>query len=149
MEELVEIYTDGACRGNPGPGGWGAILRYQGMEKELLGSEASTTNNRMELMAAIKSIESLNRSCKVRLTTDSEYVKIGITQWLKNWKLKNWKRANKQPVKNMDLWKQLDLACIDHDIEWCWVKGHSGHEENERADALANMAIDNMLSGQS
>lgn len=148
MGEVVEIFTDGACRGNPGPGGWGAILRFQGTEKELFGSEPETTNNRMELMAAIKSIESLKRSCKVCLTTDSVYVKNGITQWLKNWKVKNWKTANKKPVKNVDLWKQLDLACSGHDIEWCWVKGHSGHKENERADALANLAIDNMLSGQ-
>ncbi len=145
MGEKVEIFTDGACRGNPGPGGWGVILRYQGNEKELNGAEPDTTNNRMELLAAIMAIESLTRPCEVSLTTDSEYVKNGITQWLKNWKLKNWKTANKKPVKNMDLWQRLDQACSGHDISWHWVKGHSGHVENERADGLANQAIDEML----
>lgn len=144
MQPIVEIYTDGACRGNPGPGGWGAILRYNDTEKELYGAEADTTNNRMELMAAIRALESLKRSCNVRMTTDSEYVKNGITQWLDGWKRRNWKTANKKPVKNIDLWQQLDAACRAHDIEWCWVKGHSGHVENERADALANLAIDSM-----
>ncbi len=145
MGEKVEKFTDGACRGNPGPGGWGVILRYQGNEKELNGAEPDTTNNRMELLAAIMAIESLTRPCEVSLTTDSEYVKNGITQWLKNWKLKNWKTANKKPVKNMDLWQRLDQACSGHDISWHWVKGHSGHVENERADGLANQAIDEML----
>ena len=147
MDRIVEIFTDGACRGNPGPGGWGAILRYQDNLKELSGAEDPTTNNRMELMAAIMAIESLTRPCKVSLTTDSEYVKNGITQWLKNWKQKNWKTANRKPVKNMDLWQRLDQACSQHDIEWHWVKGHSGHEENERADTLANLAIDDLLRG--
>ncbi|MEX2354002.1 MAG: ribonuclease HI [Gammaproteobacteria bacterium] len=142
---LVEIFTDGACRGNPGPGGWGAILRYQDTEKELFGAEAETTNNRMELMAAIKALESLRRHCRVRLTTDSNYVKNGITEWMHSWKRKNWMTAGKKPVKNIDLWQALDQACASHDIEWCWVKGHSGHKENDRADALANHAIDMML----
>ncbi len=145
MGDRVEIFTDGACKGNPGPGGWGAILRYQNNEKELYGSEPSTTNNRMELLAAIIAIESLTRPCQVSLTTDSEYVKNGITLWLKNWKLKNWKTANKKPVKNLDLWQRLDQACVQHDISWHWVKGHSGHVENERADELANLAINEML----
>ena len=146
MNEFVEIFTDGGCRGNPGPGGWGAILRYNKSEKELYGAEPQTTNNRMELTAAIKALEILNRSCSVRLTTDSEYVKNGITQWMKSWKLKNWKTANKKPVKNIDLWQQLDRVSSKHEIEWCWVKGHSGHDENERADALANLAIDTLLN---
>jgi ribonuclease HI len=147
MDRIVEIFSDGACRGNPGPGGWGAILRYQHNTKELSGAEDPTTNNRMELMAAIMAIESLTRPCKVSLTTDSKYVKNGITQWLKNWKQKNWKTANRKPVKNIDLWQRLDQACSQHDIEWHWVKGHSGHEENERADTLANLAIDDLLRG--
>ncbi len=117
-KEIVEVFTDGACRGNPGPGGWGAILRYKKNEKELWGSEISTTNNRMELMAAIRSLESLNRPCRVRVTTDSEYVKNGITDWLNPWKMKNWKTANNKPVKNVDLWQKLDQACSNHDIEW-------------------------------
>lgn len=142
---MVEIFTDGACRGNPGPGGWGAILRYKGSEKELYGAEPDTTNNRMELTAAIKALESLNRQCKVRLTTDSIYVKNGITEWMHNWKRKNWMTAGKKPVKNMELWLELDQACSRHEIQWCWVKGHSGHKENDRADALANLAIDMML----
>jgi len=146
MDKIVEIYTDGACRGNPGPGGWGALLRFVENEKELLGAEADTTNNRMELTAAIKALEALSKPCKVRLTTDSVYVKNGITQWIQNWKRKNWQTSNRKPVKNVDLWKQLDEASNRHEIEWCWVKGHSGHLENERADQLANKAIDNMLS---
>ena len=145
MQSIVEIFTDGACRGNPGPGGWGAVLRYNNTEKELYGAESETTNNRMELMAAIKSLESLNRPCHVRLTTDSEYVKNGITQWLEGWKSRNWKTASKKPVKNVDLWQQLDEVRSKHEIEWCWVRGHSGHSENERADALANLAIDSLL----
>jgi ribonuclease HI len=148
MDKIVEIYTDGACRGNPGPGGWGALLRFAENEKELLGAEADTTNNRMELTAAIKSLEALSKPCKVRLTTDSVYVKNGITQWIENWKRKNWQTSNRKPVKNVDLWKQLDEASSRHEIEWCWVKGHSGHLENERADQLANTGIDNMLSKQ-
>ena len=145
MTEVVEIFTDGACRGNPGPGGWGAVLRYKGTEKDLCGAEADTTNNRMELTAAIKALESLKRRCHVKLTTDSVYVKSGITEWMHRWKQKGWKTADKKPVKNIDLWQQLDLVTLQHDIEWHWVKGHSGHRENDRADALANLAIDTML----
>ncbi len=140
----VEIFTDGACRGNPGPGGWGALLRYGGHEKELYGGEADTTNNRMELMAAIRALESLTRPCKVALTTDSSYVRNGITQWLPNWKKRNWKTADRKPVKNVDLWQRLDQAAQAHDIDWHWVKGHSGHPENERADLLANRGIDEL-----
>ena len=146
MQSIVEIFTDGACRGNPGPGGWGVVLRFNETEKELYGAETQTTNNRMELTAAIKALESLNRPCQVRLTTDSEYVMNGITQWLDGWKRRNWKTANKKPVKNVDLWQQLDEVRQPHEIEWCWVKGHSGHDENERADALANLAIDTLLA---
>ncbi len=146
MAAIVEIFTDGACRGNPGPGGWGAVLRYNDTEKELYGAQADTTNNRMELTAAIKALESLTRSCKVRLTTDSVYVKSGITEWMHSWKKKNWKTAGRKPVKNIDLWQQLDQVSLQHDIEWHWVKGHSGHRENDRADALANLAIGRMLN---
>ncbi len=138
--ETVEIYTDGACRGNPGPGGWGALLRYRGREKTLSGAEADTTNNRMELMAAIRALETLKRPCKVTLFTDSEYVKKGITEWLKNWKRRGWKTADKKPVKNADLWRRLDTAAAAHDIHWRWVRGHSGHPENERVDELARKA---------
>lgn len=142
VTDIVEIHTDGACRGNPGPGGWGAILTYDGREKCLSGAEASTTNNRMELLAAIHALEALKRGCKVRLVTDSQYVRNGITQWMANWKRNNWRTAARAPVKNVDLWQRLDAAALDHDIEWVWVKGHSGHPENERADALARDAID-------
>ncbi|HHJ80995.1 MAG TPA: ribonuclease HI [Candidatus Tenderia electrophaga] len=144
MSEVVEVFTDGACRGNPGPGGWGAILRCKGKEKELFGGEAETTNNRMELMAAIMALESLNRPCQVRLTTDSKYVLQGITEWIVGWKKRGWKNAAKQPVKNIDLWQRLDKVNSEHQVEWCWVKGHSGHAENERADALANRGIDEL-----
>jgi len=137
----VEIFTDGACKGNPGPGGWGVLLRYGKEEKRLWGGEAQTTNNRMELLAAIKGLEALSRKCKVRLTTDSQYVRNGITEWISNWKRKNWRTANRQPVKNVDLWQRLDDLVGRHDIEWHWVKGHSGHVENEIADALANRGI--------
>lgn len=147
-EEVVEIFTDGACRGNPGPGGWGALLRYRGHEKALYGGERETTNNRMELMAAIKALESLKRPCQVRLTTDSEYVKKGIMEWLANWKRRGWKTAARKPVKNADLWRRLDEAAARHDIQWHWVRGHSGHAENERADELANLAIDEMLGNR-
>ncbi len=143
----VEIFTDGACRGNPGPGGWGALLRYGDQEKTLCGGERETTNNRMELMAAIKSLESLKRHCKVRLTTDSIYVRDGITKWMDNWKARGWKTAAKKPVKNKDLWEALDSAIQGHEIEWVWVKGHSGHRENEIADELANRGIDELLAG--
>jgi ribonuclease HI len=141
---LVEVFTDGACRGNPGPGGWGVLLRYGETEKEFYGGEQNTTNNRMELMAAIMALESLKRDCKVRLTTDSEYVKNGITQWMQKWKLNGWRTANRKPVKNMDLWQRLDAAVGQHQVEWHWVRGHSGHDENERADQLANRGIDEL-----
>lgn len=145
MSEPVEIFTDGACRGNPGPGGWGAILRYKGQERELSGAEADTTNNRMELMAAIMALETLTRPCRVRLTTDSRYVMQGITQWIGDWKRRGWKTADRKPVKNIDLWQRLDAAVGRHQIDWQWVRGHSGHDENERVDALANKAIDRLL----
>lgn len=141
------IFTDGACRGNPGPGGWGAILRYNDHEKTLYGAESMTTNNRMELMAAIQALESLKRPCKVCLTTDSQYVQKGITEWMDSWKKRGWKTAGKKPVKNVDLWQRLDAAVTEHDICWEWVKGHSGHPENELADTLANQAIDELLDG--
>lgn len=141
---IVKIFTDGACRGNPGPGGWGVLLRYNGHEKELYGGEEETTNNRMELMAAIVALESLTRECKVELTTDSQYVRNGITKWMDGWKKKNWKTAAKKPVKNKDLWQRLDSAVQRHQIEWLWVKGHSGHPENELADQLANKGIENL-----
>jgi ribonuclease HI len=144
MSEVVEIFTDGACRGNPGPGGWGVIMRYKGREKELYGGEAETTNNRMELTAAIMALESLKRPCKVSLTTDSQYVRLGITEWINNWKKRGWKSAAKKPVKNVDLWQRLDQAAAAHEVEWHWIKGHSGHAENERADALANRGIDEL-----
>ena len=143
---IIEIFTDGACRGNPGPGGWGALLRFNGTEKKLLGSEAETTNNRMELMAAIAALESLTRPCQVVLTTDSQYVKKGITEWIDGWKKRNWKTAARKPVKNVDLWQRLDTAVSGHEIQWEWVRGHTGHPENELADQLANQAIDEMLA---
>ncbi|MCA0401684.1 MAG: ribonuclease HI [Proteobacteria bacterium] len=138
---IVEIWTDGACSGNPGPGGWGAILRYGGQERELSGAEPETTNNRMELQAAIAALEALTRPCRVVLTTDSQYVRGGITGWIFGWKKNGWKTADKKPVKNMDLWQALDSAIQRHEIEWKWVKGHAGHAENERADELARAAI--------
>lgn len=137
----VELYTDGACSGNPGPGGWGAILRCKGVEKELSGGEPLTTNNRMELMAAIAGLEALSRPCAVALCTDSEYVMKGVTQWLRGWKARGWITAAKQPVKNVDLWQRLDAALAPHRVTWTWVKGHDGHPENERCDALARAAI--------
>ena len=139
--KIVDIFTDGACSGNPGPGGWGAILRYNGVEKELYGGEPATTNNRMELMAAIQALEALKRPMDVRLYTDSEYVKNGITQWIHGWKARGWKTADKKPVKNEDLWRRLDEAKSRHRIEFHWVRGHAGHPENERADALARQGI--------
>ena len=142
--KTVEVFTDGACRGNPGPGGWGVVLRYGKHQKELYGGEPNTTNNRMELMAAIKALESLTRSCKVTLTTDSVYVRSGITEWLPNWKRRGWKTAAGKPVKNVDLWQRLDQAARSHEVSWHWVKGHSGHAENERADQLANLGIDQL-----
>lgn len=145
MNKVVEIYTDGACRGNPGIGGWGAVLLYEGHEKHLSGAEELTTNNRMELSAAIHALSSLKRSCNVKLTTDSVYVKKGITEWINSWKKRGWKTASKQPVKNVDLWKELDKEVSRHQIEWHWVKGHAGHKWNELADELANIAIDKLL----
>ena len=148
----IQIFTDGACRGNPGPGGWGVLLCYHGNEKELFGAEAETTNNRMELMAAIMGLEALNEMNeltsphKVSITTDSKYVKDGITEWLANWKQRGWKTAAKKPVKNEDLWRRLDAVASMHQISWEWVKGHSGHRENEIVDALANRGIDEMLA---
>ena len=141
MAERVQMFTDGACKGNPGPGGWGALLRFNGREKELFGGEPQTTNNRMELMAVIQGLRTLKRRCSVEITTDSQYVKNGITQWIHNWKRNGWKTAAKKPVKNEDLWRQLDDAVAAHDVSWHWVKGHSGHAENERADQLANQGI--------
>lgn len=137
----VLLFTDGACRGNPGPGGWGVVLRYEDMEKELCGGEKETTNNRMELMAAIEGLKALKESCEVDLTTDSQYVRQGITEWLVNWKKRGWKTADKKPVKNQDLWEKLDAQVARHTVRWHWVKGHSGHTENERADMLANRGI--------
>ena len=147
MTKTVEIFTDGACRGNPGPGGWGVLLQYNGSEKELCGAEPDTTNNRMELTAAIRALEALKQPCRVDLTTDSNYVRLGITQWLANWKRRSWRTADKKPVKNVDLWQRLDELARQHQVEWHWVKGHSGHDGNERADALANLAIDRLLAG--
>ena len=143
--EVVEIYTDGACRGNPGPGGWGALLRYRGRERHLQGAEAATTNNRMELTAAIEALRALTRPSRVHLHTDSQYVKNGITEWMVGWKKRGWKTAARAPVKNVDLWQQLDEACTRHQVSWYWVKGHSGHVDNDKADSLANAAIDEML----
>ncbi|WP_105104400.1 ribonuclease HI [Microbulbifer pacificus] len=140
----VTIYTDGACRGNPGPGGWGALLMSGGAEKELYGGEPLTTNNRMELMAAIKALSVLNQRCEVDLHTDSQYVRQGITGWINNWKRNGWKTANKKPVKNADLWQALDTAIAHHEVRWHWVKGHAGNPGNERADALANRGIDQL-----
>ena len=143
----VEIYTDGACRGNPGPGGWGALLRSEGREREISGAEAATTNNRMELTAAIEALRALKKPCRVALTTDSQYVRLGITEWLANWRKRGWKTSNRKPVKNVDLWQALDSEAARHEVSWHWVRGHSGHPENERADALANVAIDRLLAG--
>ena len=140
--KYIEIFTDGACRGNPGVGGWGAVLVYKDHKKEICGSSRDTTNNIMELTAVIKALDSLKEQCHVVLTTDSTYVKDGITDWIKTWKSNGWKTANKKAVKNQELWKHLDILSTKHDIEWKWVKGHSGHPGNEHADALANEAID-------
>lgn len=140
-EEKIEIYTDGACKGNPGPGGWGAVLFYKGAERELWGGEAETTNNRMELMAAIMALAALKRHCDVRIVTDSQYVMQGITEWMVNWKKRGWKTAAKQPVKNADLWQALDEQVNRHTVEWRWVRGHTGHPGNERADMLANRGV--------
>ncbi len=139
---VVEIFTDGACSGNPGPGGWGALLRYNGVEKELSGGARDTTNNRMEMMAAIAALEALKRPSRVRLTTDSSYLKDGITKWIHGWKRRGWKTADKKPVKNLELWQRLEAALEHHRVEWHWVRGHTGHPENERADELARNALE-------
>ena len=141
MKKLVEIYTDGACSGNPGPGGWGALLRYGEIEKELSGFESETTNNRMELKAAIEGLKALKQACHVKLFTDSSYVKKGITEWIHAWKSRGWKNAQKEPVKNVDLWQELEGEAERHEVSWHWVKGHNGHPENDRVDALARLAI--------
>lgn len=148
VADLVEIFTDGACRGNPGPGGWGAVLSFRGREKELSGAERETTNNRMELMAAIRALEALNRASRVRVVTDSQYVKNGVTRWVALWKRNGWKTVARQPVKNAELWRRLDAAAFHHEVEWAWTKGHSGDAGNERADALARSAIDSMLAAR-
>jgi ribonuclease HI len=148
QDQTVEVFTDGACSGNPGPGGWGALLRYKGVERELSGAESDTTNNRMEMMAAIAALEAIKRPSRVILTTDSTYVRDGITKWIVGWKRRNWKTAGKKPVKNVDLWQRLEAASAPHAVEWHWVRGHSGHAENERADTLAREAITAMRSGQ-
>ncbi len=145
MTKTVEIFTDGACSGNPGPGGWGTILRWNGQEKELSGGEIDTTNNRMELMAAIQGLETLSRPVAVTVTTDSSYVKDGITKWIINWKKNGWKTAARKPVKNADLWQRLEAAVEMHQVSWKWVKGHSGHIENERCDELARQATNKVL----
>ena len=145
---VVEIYSDGACRGNPGPGGWGALLRAKGAEKELWGGEAQTTNNRMELTAVIRALEALKRPSRVRLYTDSQYVQKGISAWIRQWKRTGWKTAERKPVKNADLWRRLDELAALHDVEWHWVRGHAGHPENERADRLANKGIPNDEAGR-
>jgi len=142
---LVEAFTDGACRGNPGPGGWGVLLRAGGRERTLHGGEAHTTNNRMEMTAAIRALEALRRPCKVRLVTDSRYLIQGIRDWLPQWKRRGWRTADGKPVKNVDLWQRLDELAGQHQVEWCWVRGHSGHPENERADQLANLGINELL----
>ncbi|OGA54610.1 MAG: ribonuclease HI [Betaproteobacteria bacterium RIFCSPLOWO2_12_FULL_62_58] len=141
MKKVVDIYTDGACKGNPGIGGWGALLQYDGKTRELYGGDARTTNNRMELTAVIRALEALKRRCRVRLHTDSQYVQLGITTWIHDWKKRGWRTADKKPVKNADLWRELDALAGEHDIEWIWVRGHSGHDGNERADELANRGV--------
>ena len=143
----VDIYTDGACSGNPGPGGWGAILRHGGSEREISGGEADTTNNRMELMAAIRALEALTRPVTARVHTDSTYVKDGITKWIVQWKARGWRTAAKKPVKNVDLWQRLDQAAAPHDVSWHWVRGHTGHPENERADELARRGLTEARDG--
>jgi ribonuclease HI len=143
-KQVVEMFTDGACRGNPGPGGWGVVLRFQGNEKELYGGEQETTNNRMELMAAIQGLEGLSKPCEVLLTTDSQYVMKGATEWMAGWKRKGWMTAARKPVKNVDLWQRLEQALAPHNVKWEWVRGHNGHPENERADVLANRGVDEL-----
>ena len=145
---VIEIYTDGACKGNPGVGGWGALLISGGKTRELFGGELHTTNNRMEMMAVIRALEALKRRCRVRLHTDSKYVQQGISEWIHAWKKRGWKTADKKPVKNEDLWRQLDEVAAQHDVEWLWVKGHAGHDGNERADELANLGVESVNPGQ-
>ncbi len=147
MSDWVEIFCDGACKGNPGPGGWGVILRYRGVEKELWGGEPATTNNRMELTALIRGLQALKRPARVSITTDSQYLMRGITEWIAQWKRNGWRTASKAPVKNQDLWQALDAALVPHQVEWRWVRGHTGHPENERADALANRGITGLEAG--
>jgi ribonuclease HI len=147
--QKVEIFTDGACRGNPGPGGWGVLLRYNKHEKKLHGGAKNTTNNRMELLAAIKALQALKKPCQVKLTTDSQYLRRGITEWIANWKQRDWKGSKKKPVKNIDLWQQLDHEVERHKIKWHWVRGHTGHPENEIADQLANQGIDDIVGAGS
>lgn len=146
MEKNVDLFTDGACRGNPGNGGWGVLLRYGGHEKELYGGELETTNNRMELTAVIMGLRQLKQPCRVRITTDSRYVMQGATEWLEGWKRRNWRTAAKKPVLNQDLWRRLDGLATEHEIDWQWVRGHSGHPENEKADQLANRGIDELTA---
>jgi len=148
MTDAIEIYTDGACKGNPGVGGWGAWLKYNGNEKSIFGGEIGTTNNRMELLAVIRALEALKRTSQVKLYTDSSYVQKGMTEWLAGWKAKNWRTASKKPVKNADLWQQLDSLSVQHQIEWLWVKGHAGNIGNERADELANAGVEKVLAQQ-
>ena len=147
MEKTVYLFTDGACKGNPGAGGWGVLLRYGEHEKELFGGEAQTTNNRMELTAVLSGLKTLNRPCDVVICTDSQYVKNGMESWIHNWKKNGWKTAGRQPVKNADLWQQLDEQVARHRVRWQWIKGHAGHAENERADALANRGVEQVLRG--
>lgn len=147
MKQVIDIYTDGACKGNPGVGGWGALLRYAGHEKEIFGGEPVTTNNRMELMAVIRALETLTRPCKARIHTDSQYVQKGISEWIVGWKRRAWRTADNKPVKNVDLWQELDALAAKHEIEWLWVRGHSGHAENERADGLANAGVASVTKG--
>ena len=150
MNDVVEIFTDGSCRGNPGPGGWAALLRTQGVSKLLSGAEPNTTNNRMEITAAIMGLEALKRPCRVRMVTDSQYLMKGITEWMANWKKRGWKTAQKTPVKNADLWRRLSAAVERHQVEWTWVRGHNNHEENELVDDAAKKAVDELLrSGRS
>lgn len=146
MSNSIDVYTDGACKGNPGIGGWGALLRFDGKSRELFGGEALTTNNRMELTAVIRALEALKRHCQVRVHTDSTYVQQGISVWIHNWKKRGWRTSDKKPVKNVDLWQQLDELAQKHDIEWLWVRGHSGHDGNERADELANRGVESVKS---
>ncbi|TSA49578.1 MAG: ribonuclease HI [Nitrosomonadales bacterium] len=144
-KNLVEIYADGACKGNPGPGGWGAWLKWGGHEKELCGGEALTTNNRMELTAVIRALENLKRGCRVRVHTDSQYVQKGISEWISGWKARGWRTSDRKPVKNVDLWQALDQLAQSHEVEWVWVRGHAGNAGNERADALANLGVEKLL----